>query len=96
MLQTWRHRNLQIMLEKSHIPVWSTGLGMIMQRRSKNVGGNKWWSCMGSEPKMAGLHMKCAYVARRTRQDGQCMCNVTLWCVVATIAAVQRNKCYII
>jgi hypothetical protein len=87
------------MLEKSHIPVWSAGLGMIIHRRSENMGGNMWWSCMGLEPevepKNAGLHTKCAYVTRRTRQGGQCTCNITLWCVVTTIAAVQSNKCYI-
>jgi len=26
---------------KSHIPMWSTRLGMIIHRRSKNMGGNK-------------------------------------------------------
>jgi hypothetical protein len=71
MLQTWRYRNLQIMLDKSHIPLCSTSLGIIIHRRSKNMGGNKWWSCMGSEPvvepKIAGLHTKCAHVTRRTQ-----------------------------
>jgi hypothetical protein len=60
--------------------------------------GNKRCSCMGTElhvePKIAGLHTECAYVTRRTQQDRQCTCNITLWRALATIAAVQRNKYY--
>jgi len=61
------------------------------------MGGNKRCSCMGTEPdvepNIARPYTKCAFVTRM-QQDGQCTCNITLWRVLATIVALQRNMYY--